>query len=99
MVALLYEALTLDTPCGSTGRKGLKQLESNITVNAIAPDYVVTDLTAGMRKSEKISKSLLQRNPSKRFGLAEEISNAALYLASEGASMSHLRHWVVDKTL
>ncbi|MFC1824142.1 SDR family NAD(P)-dependent oxidoreductase, partial [Thermodesulfobacteriota bacterium] len=55
----------------------------NITVNAIAPGYVATDLTAGMRASEKISKNLLQRNPSRRFGEAEEVVGAALYLASE----------------
>lgn len=60
----------------------------NITVNAIAPGYMVTDLTAGMRASEKISKNLLQRNPSKRFGEVDEIVGAALYLASESASFT-----------
>jgi NAD(P)-dependent dehydrogenase (short-subunit alcohol dehydrogenase family) len=57
----------------------------NITVNAIAPGYVATDLTSGMRASEKISKNLLQRNPSGRFGEAEEIAGAVLYFASESA--------------
>ena len=58
----------------------------NITVNAIAPGYTATDLTAGMMASEKISKNLLQRNPSKRFGNVGEMAGAALYLASESAS-------------
>jgi NAD(P)-dependent dehydrogenase (short-subunit alcohol dehydrogenase family) len=57
-----------------------------ITVNAIAPSYIATDLTAGMRASEKISRSLLQRTPSGRFGEPDEIAGAALYLASESAS-------------
>jgi len=57
----------------------------NITVNAIAPGYFVTDLTEGMRASEKISKNLLQRNPSRRFGEVDEIVGAALYFASESA--------------
>ena len=60
--------------------------EYDITVNAIAPGYIATDLTAGMRASEKISKSLLQRTPRRRFGEPDEIASAALYLASESAS-------------
>jgi NAD(P)-dependent dehydrogenase (short-subunit alcohol dehydrogenase family) len=58
----------------------------NITVNAIAPGYITTDLTAEMRASEKISKNLLQRTPRRRFGKPDEIAGAALYLASESAS-------------
>jgi len=68
----------------------------HITVNAIAPGYVITDLTAGMRASEKISKNLLQRNPSRRFGKAEEMVGAALYLASESASFTTGSVLVVD---
>jgi gluconate 5-dehydrogenase len=60
----------------------------NITVNAIAPGYFATDLTEGMRASEKISKNLLQRNPSRRFGHVDEIVGAALYFASESASFT-----------
>lgn len=60
----------------------------NITVNAIAPGYFATDLTEGMRASEKISKNLLQRNPSRRFGEVDEIVSAALYFASESASFT-----------
>jgi NAD(P)-dependent dehydrogenase (short-subunit alcohol dehydrogenase family) len=68
----------------------------NITVNAIAPGYLETDLTAGMRASEKISTNLLQRNPSRRFGQVDEIANAALYLASEGASFTTGSVLVID---
>lgn len=68
----------------------------NITVNAIAPGYFVTDLTSGMRASEKISKNLLQRNPSNRFGEVNEITGAALYLASESASFTTGSVLVID---
>ena len=51
----------------------------NITVNAIAPGYIVTDLTEGMRSLQKISENLLQRTPIRRFGKPEEIVSAALY--------------------
>jgi len=60
----------------------------NITVNAIAPGYISTDLTAGVRASERISQNLLQRNPSRRFGEPDEIAGAALYFASESASFT-----------
>jgi NAD(P)-dependent dehydrogenase (short-subunit alcohol dehydrogenase family) len=58
----------------------------NITVNAIAPAYVATDLTEGVRASKRISENLLQRTPMRRFGETEEIVTAALYLASEYSS-------------
>jgi len=60
----------------------------NITVNVIAPGYFATDLTEGMRASDKISKNLLLRNPSGRFGEVDEVVGAALYLASESASFT-----------
>jgi 2-deoxy-D-gluconate 3-dehydrogenase len=58
----------------------------NITVNAIAPAYIETDLTEGMRASKIISENLLQRTPMGRFGKTEEIITAAFYLASEFSS-------------
>jgi NAD(P)-dependent dehydrogenase (short-subunit alcohol dehydrogenase family) len=60
----------------------------NITVNVIAPGYLSTDLTAGVRASNTISKNLLQRNPSRRFGEVDEVVGAALYFASESASFT-----------
>jgi len=60
----------------------------NITVNAIAPGYISTDLTEGMRASEQISKNLLQRTPMRRFGEPNEVVGAALYLASESSTYS-----------
>jgi NAD(P)-dependent dehydrogenase (short-subunit alcohol dehydrogenase family) len=67
-----------------------------ITVNAIAPGYFETDLTAGMIASEKISANLLARNPSKRFGRVSEIPAAVLYLASEAASFTTGTVLVID---
>jgi gluconate 5-dehydrogenase len=57
-------------------------------VNVISPGYFATDLTKGMRASDKISKNLLQSNPSSRFGEVDEIVGAALYFASESASFT-----------
>ncbi|MBC8456874.1 MAG: SDR family oxidoreductase [Deltaproteobacteria bacterium] len=68
----------------------------NITVNAIAPGYIATDLTAGMRASKKISENLLQRTPIRRFGEPNEVVGAALYLASEFAGYTNGTVLIVD---
>ncbi len=68
----------------------------NITVNAIAPGYIATDLTAGMRASKKISENLLQRTPIRRFGEPNEVVGAAMYLASEFAGYTNGTVLIVD---
>lgn len=58
--------------------------KDGITVNAIAPGYIQTDMTASIPKEfqEKIIASI----PVRRAGKPEDIANAYLYLASEEAS-------------
>ncbi len=68
----------------------------NITVNAIAPGYTVTDLTKGMRASDVISGNLLQRTPMRRFGESKEMVTAALYFASEHSSYTTGAVLIVD---
>ncbi len=62
-----------------------KELASrNITVNAIAPGFIATDMTQGLNESfVEQAKKLI---PLKRFGKAEEIAAMAAFLASEEAS-------------
>ena len=50
-----------------------------ITVNALAPGFIETDMTAVL--NEEIRKELLGKIPLACFGQAEDIANAALYLA------------------
>ncbi len=71
-------------------------IRQNITVNAIAPGYIATDLTEGMRASKKITENLLRRTPIRRFGEADEVVGAALFLASESASYTTGTVIVVD---
>ena len=52
----------------------------NIRVNAIAPGYIDTDMTSSLGDVKKIVKSA---TPMKRFGVAEDIAWAAVYLASQ----------------
>lgn len=54
-----------------------------ITVNAIAPGFVNTEMTEGL--SEKVKTSAAAQIPLGKFGEPEDIAEAALFLASEGA--------------
>src|SRR5438477_8750903 len=56
----------------------------NITVNAIAPGYVATDMTNSL--PEEIRKSLQERIPLKRVATGEDIAGAVAFLASADAS-------------
>ncbi|WP_213996821.1 SDR family NAD(P)-dependent oxidoreductase [Tepidanaerobacter syntrophicus] len=64
----------------------LDWVKYGIRVNAIAPGYVKTDLTAGVMNSEKIYNDLISKTPMSRFGEPEEITGTAIYLASDEAS-------------
>ena len=55
----------------------------NIRCNAIAPGFIETDMTAVLNTEMKAE--LLKRIPMNSFGQAEDIANAALFLASPGA--------------
>jgi 3-oxoacyl-[acyl-carrier protein] reductase len=56
------------------GRKG-------ITVNAVAPGFIKTDMTEGLNEAEL--KNLV---PLKRFGTPEEVAHTVGFLATEGAA-------------
>jgi 3-oxoacyl-[acyl-carrier protein] reductase len=55
----------------------------NITVNAIAPGFIETDMTAAL--SEEMKNNMLSHIPLKRFGKAEDIAAAVKFLASDDA--------------
>jgi 2-deoxy-D-gluconate 3-dehydrogenase len=57
-----------------------------ITVNAIAPGYVVTENTRALRQDESRMRDLLARIPAGRFAEPDEIAGAAVFLASPAAS-------------
>jgi 3-oxoacyl-[acyl-carrier protein] reductase len=53
-----------------------------ITVNALAPGFIETDMTSVL--NEEIRQEVLKRIPLQRFGAAEDIAEAALFLAGPG---------------
>ena len=56
----------------------------NITVNAVAPGFIDTDMTRGLPEDQK--QQLLQQIPLQRLGQAEEIAAAVAFLASANAA-------------
>jgi 3-oxoacyl-[acyl-carrier protein] reductase len=56
----------------------------NITVNAVAPGYISTDMTSAL--SEDIQKWFYDRIPLKRYGTPEDVAAAVAFLASDEAS-------------
>jgi 3-oxoacyl-[acyl-carrier protein] reductase len=56
----------------------------NITVNAVAPHAIQTDMSAEW--SEEKRRAVVESIPLKRMGSPEEVAQAVLFLVSEGAS-------------
>jgi len=56
----------------------------NIRVNAVAPGYVETDMTAGLPEAAKAK--MMEMIPLARLGGAEDVANAVAFLASDQAS-------------
>src|SRR5882757_5271937 len=66
---------------GATKALAQEIARQGITVNALAPGFIKTDMTEGL--DEKELRSLI---PVKRFGSPEEVAHAAAFLASPEAS-------------
>jgi 3-oxoacyl-[acyl-carrier protein] reductase len=55
-----------------------------ITANAVAPGFVLTELTQNL--PEELKAQLIERTPLGRFGTTEEVASAVAFLASDEAS-------------
>ena len=72
---------------GLTKGMSLDLAKYNIRVNTICPTFVVTPMTKKFLKNKKFKRDTLNNIPLGRFAELPEISSAAVFLASDAASM------------
>jgi NAD(P)-dependent dehydrogenase (short-subunit alcohol dehydrogenase family) len=70
--------------------------KKGVLVNAIAPGVFRTDLNAQLLDTTPRGQELLMRTPMGRFGKTEELTGAAIFLASDAASFVTGQTLVVD---
>jgi len=75
---------------------GVRFAAEGIRVNAVAPGFVHTSLTANVTKNPEILETLNRLHPAGRMGTAEEVANVIAFLASDEASFVNGAVWLVD---
>lgn len=68
---------------GMTKAAAREMAARGITVNAIAPGFVKTDMTDVL--SDKVKENIIESIPMKTFGIPEDIAKTVVFLAGEGA--------------
>ncbi len=67
-----------------------------VNVNAVAPGWFATDLSAALRADPVRSEQILSRIPAARWGTPEDLKGAVLFLSSDAASYVHGTILAVD---
>jgi 2-dehydro-3-deoxy-D-gluconate 5-dehydrogenase len=67
-----------------------------VNVNAIAPGYIATDNTQALRDHAARNQAILDRIPAGRWGRADDLAGATVFLASDAASYVHGTVLAVD---
>jgi 3-oxoacyl-[acyl-carrier protein] reductase len=71
---------------GLTRALSLESGRYGITVNAVAPGFIETEMVQALPNYDQIKERAIEQNPIKRVGLPDDIANAVAFLASEQAS-------------
>jgi NAD(P)-dependent dehydrogenase (short-subunit alcohol dehydrogenase family) len=75
---------------------GISWAKHGIRANAIAAGMIETRMTSFMKEIPEMNDPIMARTPLKRWGAPEDIANAALFLASSGASFITGQTLLVD---
>ncbi len=82
-------------PAYSASKGGVVQLtkalavayaEDEIRVNAVAPGWIRTDLTAALQDDQDAERRILDRTPLRRWGMPAEVADTVAFLASPAAA-------------
>jgi len=82
------------SPAYSASKGGIGQLTKSlasawapdgIRVNALAPGWIKTDLTAALEKNSERNAQIIARTPMQRWGTPDDLVGPALFLASDQA--------------
>jgi 2-deoxy-D-gluconate 3-dehydrogenase len=68
----------------------------SINVNAIAPGYMETDNTAALRADSTRNRQITERIPAERWGTADDLAGAVIFLSSRASDYVHGHLLVVD---
>jgi len=72
---------------GLTKGMSIDLAKYNIRVNTVCPTFVVTPMTSKFLKSKKFKNEVLGNIPLGRFAELSDVASAAVFLASDAASM------------
>jgi len=95
----------ITVPAYAAAKGGVAQLtkalanewaRSNVQVNAIAPGYFETDNTKALRENPTRNKEITSRIPAGRWGEADDLAGAVIFLASEASNYVNGHILVVD---
>lgn len=67
-----------------------------ITVNAIAPGYIETDMNTALMANSERFKSISERIPAGRWGVAEDMMGSVVFLAARASAYVSGHVLVVD---
>ncbi len=94
-IASMYSTFgAADRPAYAASKGAIVQLtkslaqeyaQADIRVNAVAPGWIVTPLSRALFADEPVSTPILRRIPAGRWGAAEEVADAIVFLSSAAA--------------
>jgi NAD(P)-dependent dehydrogenase (short-subunit alcohol dehydrogenase family) len=71
----------------------LELADREILVNAVAPGYVTTDMTAEHFSNAEVKRRAIERSPLGRLGTPEEVADVVAFLCS------HEARWITGQIL